>query len=83
MKKCGAQIPEKRRLIYILAPSYTGSTLLTLLLSNHKDIFHHRGTEGNRTRRSRHIFVLVRVSSARVQFLEAADGRNAKSRRAF
>jgi Sulfotransferase family len=38
MKNCGTQIPEKRRLIYILAPSYTGSTLLTLLLSNHKDI---------------------------------------------
>ena len=31
--------PEKRRdLLYILAPSYTGSTLLTFLLAKHKDI---------------------------------------------
>jgi hypothetical protein len=31
--------PVKRRdLVYILAPSYTGSTLLTFLLAQHKDI---------------------------------------------
>jgi len=29
---------KKRKLIYILSPSYSGSTLLTFLLSSHKDI---------------------------------------------
>ena len=29
---------QRRKLIYILAPSYTGSTLLTFLLAKHKDI---------------------------------------------
>jgi len=31
-------VATRRELVYLLAPSYTGSTLLTFLLSNHKDI---------------------------------------------
>jgi len=39
MKNDKTQVTHKTRdLIYILAPSYTGSTLLTFLLSQHKDI---------------------------------------------
>ncbi len=33
-----AEAKETRDLVYILAPSYTGSTLLTFLLSRHKEI---------------------------------------------
>ncbi|MFC1794795.1 hypothetical protein ACFL3Q_14555 [Planctomycetota bacterium] len=39
MKKNNTEAPEKPRdLVYILAPSYTGLTLLTFLLSRHADI---------------------------------------------
>lgn len=39
MKKNQRKIPvERRNLVYILAPSYSGSTLLTFLLSTHKSI---------------------------------------------
>ncbi len=39
IRKNQCKVPEGRRtLIYILAPSYTGSTLLTFLLSKHKSV---------------------------------------------
>ena len=38
MKKQCKSLQERRDLVYILAPSYTGSTLLTFLLAQHKGI---------------------------------------------
>ena len=38
MKKQCKSLQERGDLVYILAPSYTGSTLLTFLLAQHKSI---------------------------------------------